>query len=1165
MTEKIFKATLDSKSTQHPEGKKTIIVIVSDKMKKDAIVKAQNELKFWDPENAELYKNPKMEELSADEGAELMSDYLLGKEQAGQMDVCDAAGGDSAATAGDVDEFDFQPSIKKIKYAVTHHDDYKNCSDPWNPEEFLNDVAANFARAYTQHGSKICADVVVGIIEDMTAIGSLCKPAFIESEIVPIALKAHANTQELAQRCSGKADGDNYVKAGPGAPDYTKSKDNFIEVSKYKLNDDNMIRFGVGHRQSKFLASFEMCLIEKDSGALAATGGDINSFADKIFSSRDNAIMYSVGMAVDHLQKMSSSLAKQLMYNDAKKLDAQIQKITSCDMVAMFDKNLSNTQLPIIDRFCDVPDMDDQDDAVDFIDSSDSDAETASKMINESGLPLHLQSAGHQVVTALMTGNYGNTLTHDKIAMIFIAGCRQSTSEDLERQIDPMNMPGSAIKFYKQFLNLYTKGDLNFNINAPTYNTGDDMHRYINKMLTNHGLEATLEQYNVMADNFESAMNKHSIKLCDGAYYSTAASEIMSICRAKGETTLIEDFMDAEDVDLLVKDAAGIYPQKEKRTAEQTKENNYLRGMMENIFEVNFNITANLSFSISCTWWGGESYVSAYSVTKDGKEITSDKCQMPTKKEALTFSLNRVKICVQDCDDYEHRLTPIDNALIDPVAWFDAYAESINENSKHHNPKAKKETKPATKPETKSEPKPEPQPIVKPETKPMQAPETKPFNGGLDELMGNVPAEVQEEKAPEISELEIAIQDMNKKLDNIEPGKTLVLDDVPNLVYHGSNGISSTKVKDACVSLMYFNAIYNTKEVEKVRGAHFDVGNLAHSLILEPELVESEYKKKPDVKEPTQPQREKYDAWTKAGKPENQSLKPSDKVIDAVEAWVAIGKPENQSLKPADAVIAKVEAHAADSENNPAPTAKQLESFDSWVNAGKPEPYKGKPTDKQIDQYCAWESAGKPEPYNGKPNDVCIERCEFWDNFTAENKDIIIVDEDNWKIAEDMAAAVMADEHANMIISHAARKSERSYFKIDDETGLLVKVRTDIDVGGVVGDVKTIQLRGNPDEEWLLSELRREIKRRKYDLSAAMYLDVTGKKDFIWIFVNKEPGYHWVATIKASAETIHEGHQKYREKLNSIKDAYDRDSWPKPVSIQKVYNEETTKFELPEI
>ena len=327
----------------------------------------------------------------------------------------------------------------------------------------------------------------------------------------------------------------------------------------------------------------------------------------------------------------------------------------------------------------------------------------------------------------------------------------------------------------------------------------------------------------------------------------------------------------------------------------------------------------------------------------------------------------------------------------------------------------------------------------------------------------------------EVDQTQKQIDELNVRLNELLPQEVIVYDDLPNAVYHGCIGDSSSKIKDACESMMYYNACHNTFEVKKPTGSHFDVGNLAHSLILEPHTVERDYKKKPSMASPTEPQRKKYDAWVKLGRP------------------------------------------------------------------------------------------SKEEDPKAQPTPLSIERCEFWDNFTAKNKDFMIVDDENWKVAESMATAVNNHEIAKKILNNQHRKSERSYFTREAHTGRIIKARADIDLGSIIADLKTISLRRKVDGEYLLNILRHEIKQRKYDLSAAMYLDVTGAKQFVWIFVNKEVGYHWVAVIRASEDTIEEGRAVYLEKLQEIQHCHEVNVWPEPVSIQRVFNPDSEQFELPTI
>lgn len=65
--------------------------------------------------------------------------------------------------------------------------------------------------------------------------------------------------------------------------------------------------------------------------------------------------------------------------------------------------------------------------------------------------------------------------------------------------------------------------------------------------------------------------------------------------------------------------------------------------------------------------------------------------------------------------------------------------------------------------------------------------------------------------------------------------------DMPNHVYHASEGISSSMLKKACESMMLYQGLYITKTIEQPKGDALRFGNLFHSLVLEPEKLEEEY------------------------------------------------------------------------------------------------------------------------------------------------------------------------------------------------------------------------------------------------------------------------------------------------------------------------------------
>lgn len=351
-------------------------------------------------------------------------------------------------------------------------------------------------------------------------------------------------------------------------------------------------------------------------------------------------------------------------------------------------------------------------------------------------------------------------------------------------------------------------------------------------------------------------------------------------------------------------------------------------------------------------------------------------------------------------------------------------------------------------------------------------PEIKETDDWLSELAS---PKQQQEKEPEQSDFDKQVVELNAKLDTLELGERLVLEDLPNDVYHACNGISSTKLKVAMSSLMKFDAKYVSKTIpEQEQKDYFDLGKLFHTMTLEPHLVDIEYFREPEsLKAPTAPQREKYDAWVKLGYPE---------------------KKDN------------------------------------------------------------------PKAY---PTELMFKVCEAEDDMIKDAAGRCIVSNENWLKAEAMANAVRDDADSGRLVKAPNLRCETSYFKRDEETGLIIKCRPDAELGAIVADLKSISLRSEPDEEHLINKLRWEVIQRGYHVSAAMYLDITGKSQFIWIFTGTQEGYHWNAPVMASDNILNEGREKYRYYLSMIALGYETGEWAKPSSVQILY--ENNKAVIPEI
>ncbi|GBK97716.1 hypothetical protein VH1709_contig00011-0044 [Vibrio harveyi] len=98
------------------------------------------------------------------------------------------------------------------------------------------------------------------------------------------------------------------------------------------------------------------------------------------------------------------------------------------------------------------------------------------------------------------------------------------------------------------------------------------------------------------------------------------------------------------------------------------------------------------------------------------------------------------------------------------------------------------------------------------------------------------------------SELEMQIDELNAHLAEIQPGEVLRLEDLPNIVYHGAIGYSSSNIKDELISSQYRHGL-EVGDIERPTGQHFVFGNYFHTRTLEPEKIDIEYAFEPEIPE----------------------------------------------------------------------------------------------------------------------------------------------------------------------------------------------------------------------------------------------------------------------------------------------------------------------------
>lgn len=415
-----------------------------------------------------------------------------------------------------------------------------------------------------------------------------------------------------------------------------------------------------------------------------------------------------------------------------------------------------------------------------------------------------------------------------------------------------------------------------------------------------------------------------------------------------------------------------------------------------------------------------------------------------------------------------------------------------------------------------------------------------------------------------------------------EPGR---YEGLPNEVYHAANGISSTQVKDARVSLMYFNARHVAKTIPRTASKVLDMGNLVHALALQPENLEAEFSVEPEIPEgaftTTVTLREFIDAYN-ASLPAQLSADDIKALLEEHNASLPAPVPPGASLEETAQSYMALPAEYQRIEEGQKQTATAMKACIKEYNATLPVPVKTSGSrDALLEQLAiinpdlVAQEAQKPTPLkvsgtkadmiqavkSVKPDAVFVdELLDAWRDNPGEK---ILVTRQQLATARAIQSALLAHPTAGMLLTHPSRAVEVSYFGFDDETGLEVRVRPDLEIeldGVRIGaDLKTISM-WNVKQESLRARLHREIIDRDYHLSAAMYCETAALDQFFWIFVNKDENYHWIAIIEASTELLELGMLEYRKTMRAIATGFDTGEWPAPITTD--YTDELNDFDL---
>ncbi|MEW5118635.1 RecE family exodeoxyribonuclease [Klebsiella aerogenes] len=415
-----------------------------------------------------------------------------------------------------------------------------------------------------------------------------------------------------------------------------------------------------------------------------------------------------------------------------------------------------------------------------------------------------------------------------------------------------------------------------------------------------------------------------------------------------------------------------------------------------------------------------------------------------------------------------------------------------------------------------------------------------------------------------------------------EPGR---YEGIPNDVYHAANGTSSTQVKDARISLMYFEKRHVSKVIEKTRSPVLDMGNLVHALALQPEQLEKEFSIEPEIPEgaftTTATIRAFIDEYN-AGLPPLLSADDIKALLEAHNATLPQPVPMGDDVTQTGENYMDLPAEFQRVEDGQKVTAAKMKACIKEYNATLPAQVKTSGSrDALLEQLAIINpDMVAQEAQKAQPLKVSGNKADLIQTVKSVKPDAVFADEllDAWRenpegkilvtrqqmsTALDIQKALLNHPTAGKLLQHPNRAVEVSYFGIDEETGLEVRVRPDleIDMSGlrIGADLKTISM-WNIKQEGLRAKLHREIIERDYHLSAAMYCETAALDQFFWIFVNKDENYHWIAIIEASADLLELGMLEYRKMMRAIATGYDTGEWPAPIIDD--YTDELNDFDL---
>ena len=153
----------------------------------------------------------------------------------------------------------------------------------------------------------------------------------------------------------------------------------------------------------------------------------------------------------------------------------------------------------------------------------------------------------------------------------------------------------------------------------------------------------------------------------------------------------------------------------------------------------------------------------------------------------------------------------------------------------------------------------------------------------------------------------------------------------------------------------------------------------------------------------------------------------------------------------------------------------------------------------------------------------------------AEKAGMIPTTQSDMDSAINMRKAVFDNKEAKLHLSKGT--AEKSFWRNDDATGLVMKARSDWEYGSTLVDLKTSRGGASP------KEFGKAVANFGYHLQARHYLNVTSFDRFIFIVVQSDWPYD-VGLYELDEDAMQEGQRLCRKGLNKIAECELADDWP---------------------